>query len=903
MTHVPPTTHPARRNLVRLVALVGLVAVTIPACSSSSAGASGHPGAPAHLTIDDEVDPVGVDDARPAFAWLVTDPRPGAIQSSYRIVVSRAGRMVWDSGRVRSGAQSEIDYGGPTLPADQEFRWTVQTWDGAGERGPASTPATFVTGLGDHDWQADWITRASNDPLDATDAYTYARHDFRVGSSPVVRATAYVSADQQYQLHLDGRTADAGQAYSYPDSQYYQATDVTPRVRAGSTLAVGLLSHWSGVGKGRPAGQPGMVAEISVWHADGSHQVLGTDGSWKVTRAPWLAGRPRNLQGDPVDNTENLDGLHAPQGWDEPGFDAATWAPAQVIGRPPVAPWTHLVDSRTRIVTKAAVARTLTRLPGGAYVADFGSVVAATPTVAFHQGQAGRLVTMHAGYLLDPDGSVSTTRGTQATDLSYSYLERAGTQTFAPFDYLGFRYLQIDDLGEVLHARDVVAQVRHVELPAGPYATFSSSDPTLDAIWAMAAHSGELTAQEQFIDTPTREKGPFLRDGFNESETDMAAFGEQNLTRRALLEFAQSQSRYWPDGRLNAIYPSGQGARDIPDFTEIYPEWVWRYWMATGDRQLLAAVYPVLTRIADYLRAAIDPATGLVTNLPGGDGDYQYGIVDWPAPMRYGYDMATAARTTVNVMAVDALDRTANAGAALGRPASELAGLRASASSLTTAINARLTRADGTYVDGLEADATPSHSASEHANAEALAFDVVPTARRASVAAYVASLGTQMGPMTAQALLDALHQGGQDPALVALLTNPAQPGWANILAQGATFTWETWAPSDADGDSLSHGWGATVLVALQEDLAGVTLTGAGGSSVAVRAPRPGPRLSRLRATVPTPRGVVSVSWRFAGNGAVTLDLTVPPNTTASVVLDGQPVQRVGAGHHRFTGSG
>ena len=67
----------------------------------------------------------------------------------------------------------------------------------------------------------------------------------------------------------------------------------------------------------------------------------------------------------------------------------------------------------------------------------------------------------------------------------------------------------------------------------------------------------------------------------------MAAFGEQQPTRRALLEFAQSQARYWPDGRLNAIYPSGDGARDIPDFTEIYPEWVWQ--LRAGVRRRAAA--------------------------------------------------------------------------------------------------------------------------------------------------------------------------------------------------------------------------------------------------------------------------------------------------------------------------
>ncbi len=83
----------------------------------------------------------------------------------------------------------------------------------------------------------------------------------------------------------------------------------------------------------------------------------------------------------------------------------------------------------------------------------------------------------------------------------------------------------------------------------------------------------------------------------------MAAFGEQNLTRKSLTEFAQSQKRYWPNGAVNKIYPTGLGALDINESTEIYAEWVWQYWMHTGDRALLATVYPVLQRIADYVAA------------------------------------------------------------------------------------------------------------------------------------------------------------------------------------------------------------------------------------------------------------------------------------------------------------
>ena len=142
-------------------------------------------------------------------------------------------------------------------------------------------------------------------------------------------------------------------------------------------------------------------------------------------------------------------------------------------------------------------------------------------------GYAGHRVTMHAGYLLDPSGDVSTTMGTQHTNMSYSYVERGGGQeTFRPFDYLGFRYLQIDDPGEALTTNDIVVLTRHDAVPDENAGTFTSSDKTLDAVFDLGRHSALFTMQEQFVDTPTREKGPWLGDGANESQTAMDAFGE-----------------------------------------------------------------------------------------------------------------------------------------------------------------------------------------------------------------------------------------------------------------------------------------------------------------------------------------------------------------------------------------
>lgn len=376
----------------------------------------------------------------------------------------------------------------------------------------------------------------------------------------------------------------------------------------------------------------------------------------------------------------------------------------------------------------------------------------------------------------------------------------------------------------------------------------------------------------------------------------MRAFGEQNLTRRALLEFAQSQVRYWPDGHLNAIYPSGQGKRDIPDFTEIYPEWVWQYYLNTGDDDLLSQVYPAVTAIADYVAGFVDPGTGLVTNLAGGDGDYLHGIVDWPPNMRYGYDVGTAARTTENVLAVDVFRRVAQIAAVLARPNAEIANQQALAGRVTRAIGTRLTRPDGVLVDGLDANQSLSHHASQLANALALEYGVVPAADATHVSDYVVRLGNRVGVPTFEDLVYGLHAAGRDDAIIKSLTDPTRPGYAQILAEGATFTWEAW-DARTTGDSESHGFGAAVLPALQENILGVTIAAPGATQVDIRTPD---LTMTAHGVVATQRGPIQISWTRR-RGQFMLTVTIPANMTAAVYVPAPRLNLVRESGHTLRG--
>ncbi|MDQ1508481.1 MAG: alpha-L-rhamnosidase [Actinomycetota bacterium] len=889
---------------VAFAALLVAVATTLSPILPSRAGAASNvdhaPRPPNLLTVDDDAAPLAVV-GHPQFGWVPRDPDRGEVQTAYELIVDEVpvgrgpAQPIWRSGKTRSAQQSYVTAPRLRLEPDHSYTWKVRTWDASGRASGFSRPAHFDTGLLDDNWQADWIRRPGA-PQTRVEDFSLLRKEVTVGASPVVRARAYVSAGQQYDLRVNGTRAAHGPSFAYPDEQYYEATDITRLVRAGAANAIAVVTHWSTPGQGRPASVPAYIARVTIDHADGTRDVVVSDAGWRSHAAPWVQGPPRNDEGNFV---EHVDGRLEPVGWEAPGFDDHSWKPAQVVGRHPVAPFRHLIPARTHIVERATRPMSFERLPDGAYVADFGAVVAATPAIQLLDGTGGRAVSVLAGYQLDPDGHVSKTRGNQQTDMHWYYDERAGDQEFRPFDYLGYRYLEIDGIGpgQTLAASDVRSYVRHASMPDEHAARFKTSNPAVDEVWDLARHSALYSSQEQFVDTPTREKGPFLGDSFNESAAVMAAFGDRALTSQAVRDFARSQARFWPDGRVNAVYPNGDGRRDIPDATEQYVEWIWQLYNATGNRDQLATLYPVVKNIADYVSRAIDPKTGLVTNLPGGGSDYLHGIVDWPPNMRYGYDMATVTRTTENILGVNVFERVADLARALGRPRSEERTQRTRAAELTGAIHARLRRPNGILVDGLAANGTPSKHASQIANAYALAFGLVPAPQIAAVADYVVGLGNRIGVSTFTALLDALHAAGRDDDFIAAITDPKRPGYAQILQEGATFTWESWDARQT-GDSESHGFGSTVLRTLQDDVLGVRVVAAGAARVDVATPAVTPM--HASGVVVTQRGRIPITWSRDAPGRFSLDVTIPVNVVATIHVPALRIADVSDGHHKLT---
>lgn len=698
-------------------------------------------------------------------------------------------------------------------------------------------------------------------PFRQPDEWTLLRAEVPL-TGAVRRAVLYGAARHQAWVSVAGREALELSSFGYPGEDYYDAADVTEALRAGGDCpAVEILSHWFGPGQGRASTEPGVLAELRIEYDDGSRQTLATGPEWLVAEAPYGQAGYRNDEGDPIEH---------PLGGQTPA-----WSAARVIGHHPHPQFPALHPRRAHTAEHRDAPVQWLEAEDGTQVADFGAVRARRPKAEFVAAGTTRL---RAGYVLRPDGRVDdSTTGSQNTDMSF--LAGSPAQPADSFEarvHLGFRYLEV----EGPRPAQLDAAVVHAAHPAE--AVVETSDPQLNRVLRLLQDAALHGVQERFVDTPTREKGQFLADAANISYATMAAFGEREFTRQALREFAWSGRRYWdaPDerGRVNAVYPNGDGKRDIPDFSLMLPEWAEAYWLHTGDDAFIAELLPTLEATCGYVLRNVEdegPCAGLVTRLEGGSGPYLHGIVDWPAPNRFGYDMTAAARTTVNAQAYSALEATARLCGVLGRER-RAAQLHERAAALASAMERRL-RVEGAFVDGLLPDGTPSGHASQHATVFPLAVGVSSREWRTDDARRAADSGLRMGPMTWHRLLAALvGQGLVDDALGIVLDDPSR-GPLSWLARGATFTWESWDLAPGSDHSQSHAWSAAAWPVLVDGILGLRRLAPGRFEISP----PACRLEWVRSELPLEQGTLRLAWRRLPEG-LGVECELPPGVEAQM---------------------
>ncbi len=885
-------------------------------------------------------EPVGIDAARPRLSWAMESDRRGERQTAYQIQVASApaalaaprfrlpwsgtpaqAGLLWDSGKVESGASMQIEYGGRPLTSGADCFWKVRVWDRDGEVSPWSEPARWRMGLlAPEDWKAQWISFRDGQRLPEKSAALYlppARHYRKAFSADrkVVRATLFASALGICDLHLNGRRVDdtffqPGWS-DYRKRAYYRTWDVTAMVRQGpnaigAVVADGWYAGYVGyallcgygpqkLGRNLYGKTPALLLQLEVEYADGSRETIGTDASWQVTdkgphrEADFLMG-------------ESYDARLELTGWDRPGYAAEGWETAIPAGEngslkvpffePGGAREVELGFQRPgrlqayaaqpiRVVAELPAQRVTEPAPG-VHVYDLGQNFAGVIRLKV-RGPAGARVQVRYGEMLHADGRLMTEnlRRARATDF-YTLRGDPGGETWIPrFTYHGFQYVELSGLPGRPDRQAVTGLVLHNDMPL--VGAFACSDPVMtrfgqNALWTQRANFLEVPT-----DCPQRdERLGWMGDaqvyaGTAARFADVAAFFTKWLDD---VEEAQRADGPYPDYAPYPMAHGKPGATYGTAWTDAGIICPWTVWQVYGDTRVIARHWESMRRFMAWRRQRDPQLQGATDGNDWGD----WLNVNEPTPIAYIDQCYHALDARLMAEMAEALGATADAAA-----------YRALFGQVCEAFRRQHIRPDGSL-----------DVATQTAQALALWVGVIPEDLTAGIAAALAGMIRKnddrmaTGFLGTRVLLDVLTQHGHHDLAVRLFQSRRYPSWGYEVVNGATTVWERWdsytkefgfngagGNQNAGMNSFNHySFGAVMSWAFRE-LAGVDTEGPGYRRIRLRprlpaASGPGAEpLTWVKASYRHPLGAIVSNWKREGDRLL-LDVTIPANTVATV---------------------
>ena len=135
-----------------------------------------------------------------------------------------------------------------------------------------------------------------------------------------------------------------------------------------------------------------------------------------------------------------------------------------------------------------------------------------------------------------------------------------------------------------------------------------------------------------------------------------------------------------------------------------------------------------------------------------------------------------------------------------------------------------------------------------------------------------------------------------------LLKQDTYPSWPYPITLGATTIWERWDGIKADGsfqdagmNSFNHYAIGAIGHWLYSVVAGIDIGAPGYKHIRIQ-PHPGGGLTYARAAHQTLYGKTVSHWRIVKD-TFSLDVTIPPNTIATVMLPNWQVEGISSGNY------
>ncbi len=708
----------------------------------------------------------------------------------------------------------------------------------------------------------------------------------------------------------------------YARRAQYQAYDVTALLREGDNALGAILGdgwycgHMAERGRQQYGDRPKLLAQLEIVHADGSRDVVATDGSWKWDVGPILESD--------LYMGENYDARREFNRWNQPRFDDGAWQAARVFPDPEMvlaAQYSPPVRRTQELHPVADPVRV-----GTGHIYDLGQNMVGRARLTM-SGPRGNTIRLRFAEMLNPDGTLYTDNLREARATDYYTFKGDGIEIYEPrFTFPGFRYVELSWCDRWYKQEPppdaVTGVVLHSDI--SPTGSFECSHSLINQLQSNISWGQRGNFLEVPTDCPQRDE----RLGWT---GDAQVFIRTAAFNRDVAAFFTK----WQQHLADAQGPRGQFPMVAPKFEAQQldggPAWAdagiicpWTMYQCYGDLRLLEQHYDSLARFMEY-----QTATSRQFIRPWRDDPEVFtGFSDWMAvdasiPGRTGTPRQLIGTAyffrcaTLMSQIADCLGRAADA-----RRYGELA------ANIKAAFNREFVTAGGRVA---------GHTQTGYLLA--LGFDLLPEEKRPLALAQLLDelqehqwhLST--GFVGTPLLCPVLSRFGRSDVAYRILEQTSYPGWLFSVLQGATTMWERWNSwskdkgfGPVDMNSFNHYAYGAIGEWLYATVGGIDLDPRqpGYKHIVIR-PTPGGSLTHAKARLESLYGLIESHWRLQGE-QFSMDIIVPPNSHATVhvpatgqeqvtesgkpaaesdgvafvaMRDGAAVYQVGAGRYQF----
>lgn len=711
------------------------------------------------------------------------------------------------------------------------------------------------------------------------------RKEFQCKGLPV-RAMLYASGQGISEYELNGaKIGDdvlSPALTDYDKRVVYVTRDVTSSIKAGKNAIGAHLgngrfhaprSKWYVMT--RDFGVPRLRLQLELEFADGSKQVIVSDGSWKVTdQGPIRANNEYD--------GEKYDARMEMPGWSAPGFDDSAWRAADVLDSPGGKLSSQMIHPIRVTETLKPVA--MTDPSPGTYIFDMGQNMVGWCRMQV-DGKRGDTVRLRHAETLGEDGNLYLANMRSAAVTDVYHLKGGGPETYEPrFTYHGFRYVEVTGFPGKPTLDSISGRVVHDDLPVA--GDFECSEPLINRFYANVRWGVRGNYRSIPTDCPQRdERQAWLGDRTFSTRGETFLFDTATFYSKWLQDMADAQKdsgsipdvcpSYWPLYNDNVAWPSA--AIVIPStMLDQY-----------ADTALIKRHYPAMEKWITHMSQYI--ADDLIAKD-------NYG--DWCVPpenpkLIHSIDPGRKTDTTLIATSyfcydLNLMSRYANL---LGKSA-DGDRYRELSQRMSTALNRKFYNASNGFYD----------NGSQTSCILPLAFGLVPEAERPLVFARLVEkitvesnghVGT--GLIGGQWLNRVLTEGGRADLVRGFATQTDYPSWGYMIKKGATTVWELWNGDTANPAMNSGNHVMLVgdfIIWLYESLSGIKADSAmPGFKHVVMRPEPIPGIYSARASHRSPYGEIRSEWSSA-DGVFHWEITIPPNTTATAFVPGAGKENV-----------